>query len=200
MLVHSARLFGVWCGARRNDPGRFLQRDGPRRLAGIRLREELVNIGKVVARSVTDELGRLLLSCVSAQRLERRGKSQRALKPILRLTGEGLLQKCSHGFWQPGSDGTDLREFTERNRLERGSRSLVVEKLLAREKLPGHDAHRKEVRTRIDLATTDLLRRHVGQLALHLAVGRALNAPSSFRNTKVREAGYPVHPDEDVLR
>jgi hypothetical protein len=80
---------------------------------------------------------------------------------------------------------------------------IRAEQPLARQKLPQHHRGRKNVHPSIDLRSptaSQLLGRHVRQLALHLAVVGDLQPALRFGDPKVCDPGDTVLADHDVLR
>ena len=83
---------------------------------------------------------------------------------------------------------------------ERLALGLALEEALAGERLPQHDGRRVDVDGARELASRELLGRHVRELALDLAVARDLDAARGLRDAEVEHARDAVGADEHVLR
>ena len=77
---------------------------------------------------------------------------------------------------------------------------LPGEEALARQQLPEDDGRRVGVREPAHRLTASLLGRHVGELALHGAVARGVEAACGLGDAEVDEPCDAVDADEDVLR
>ena len=84
----------------------------------------------------------------------------------------------------------------------RDDRTLVVtgEEPLPRHELPEHHAGGIDVRLTADLRAAELLRRHVRELALDLALSRRLHPACRLGDAEVEHPCDAVGSDEDVLR
>ena len=77
---------------------------------------------------------------------------------------------------------------------------LLPKQPLTGEELTEHLAGGVDVGAAIDVARTELLRRHIGQLALHLSFPGRLHPVDGFGDSEVEHAGDTVGRDQDVLR
>ena len=83
---------------------------------------------------------------------------------------------------------------------ERLALGLALEETLAGERLPEHDGRGVDVDGAREVASRELLGRHVRELALDLALARRLDAARGLRDAEVEHARDAVGADEDVLR
>ena len=137
-----------------------------------------------------------------------------ALQPVPGSRGAGGSRRgClrEHRVNPRDHPGREVRPYArERRRLvvdvahqQRHRRVGVVERMAAREQLVGDEARRVEVDLRGDLATADLLGRHVGRRADDLPgrgaeVGHA-HLPDRLGDPEVGDLGVSVRGDEHVL-
>ena len=118
-----------------------------------------------------------------------------AVRALRRRSREHDLERRRDAF-DPRADGRHVAAEHLHQQLGLGP---ALQRPLAREHLPEHQARGVDVGLRRDLAA-HLLRREVGDLAAHTAIGRRDEPPVGLRHAKVGDLRGPVGADEHVLR
>ncbi len=131
--------------------------------------------------------------------LERVGHRGGALEALVCALREGAVEDAL----EPAGLGREARDRDGRilqHPLHRVDVVAAPKETLRGQRLPEHDAHGEDVQAPIDGLVAEVLRRHVSDLALQLALGGRVAFLVELGDTEVHDPREAVDPHQDVLR
>ncbi len=215
-VVH-AHAINLW----RHIARGFLRRSRPFRIGTNRVRIDIEHgrdvtraLGGVVRRlrniSVTRE-AELLDVCRGSRRtdvqpspanelLERLHECRRGLKSLRRIFCESAKQNGAHVVGHATRVAIDRRHVGVANAKEHVELAPTGKKRAHRDHLGEHDAEREEIASCVELASDDLLGRHVPELSFELTDVRAAFELRGARDPEIRELHGARSIDQNISR